>query len=612
MMRRILAARLGPRRDGGVALVMVIGVRGPRAAARSPPSPTRMGSPRKARTDQDWNAAWRRPTRQSRSTRAGSPTTPATSSTATRRDVRAGERVTCRPARSANPAFGLGPAGRGRTSPAPAVRRSSATRSTTRSTTRRDAATALHRPRRRRDAVARRRPPAARLHRLPLLHQLRDHRPGDLRRDRTCEIDRYARSQLHDPPPSGCGAINFRAGDVIDGPLHTNDAFQIDGAPSSKGWTTTSYNPATGLNYSGHRHAVVPGDAGRRARCTGTILAMPATNTQMKKETRPDLPLDVPRPGCLYTGPTKIVFKANGKMTVTSPWTKVTSPVRPARNNAPGAGLPARRGPRLEPPARRSKHRTTTSCSSRTCRRTSTDPNYWATGTRPARRCAWPRATRRPGTNSGTRASRQPGGLPRRGRVRRRPPASTAAATGTSSSRATSTPRPRSRRENYIYVTGDTTYARRQTTTSSASSARTRSGCGTRRSRSHRGRDDATLSRRVLSAPSVRLQAHLEHAVPVRRPHVLRVGQRTDRDTDHQIARSCRSRTRSWCRTTTAAPPRHPDRQRCHRPEVPWHGRHGSGGGVSHRVPQGLQVRQAVRLRRAAQVPLARSRPPTG
>jgi hypothetical protein len=53
-------------------------------------------------------------------------------------------------------------------------------------------------------------------------------------------------------------------------------------------------------------------------------IEMPSTNLQMKRETRTDLPVEVQRPGCLYTGPTSIVFTSNGKMTVKSPWTKKT------------------------------------------------------------------------------------------------------------------------------------------------------------------------------------------------------------------------------------------------------------------------------------------------
>jgi hypothetical protein len=49
---------------------------------------------------------------------------------------------------------------------------------------------------------------------------------------------------------------------------------------------------------------------------------MPATNTAMKAQTYTDL---TRTPGCLYTGPTRITFTADGKMNVVSPWTRVTN-----------------------------------------------------------------------------------------------------------------------------------------------------------------------------------------------------------------------------------------------------------------------------------------------
>jgi hypothetical protein len=51
---------------------------------------------------------------------------------------------------------------------------------------------------------------------------------------------------------------------------------------------------------------------------------MPETNSEMRKETRSDLPSEVPDPGCLYTGPTVIDLNGDGTMTVWSPYTKKT------------------------------------------------------------------------------------------------------------------------------------------------------------------------------------------------------------------------------------------------------------------------------------------------
>jgi hypothetical protein len=132
-------------------------------------------------------------------------------------------------------------------------------------------------------------------------------------------------------PSSGCGEIAFGSGDTIAGPAHSNDTMRICQATFTSSVTTT-YKPASGKAYA----AV---DSNNNA-CTGQKFAtgttgpsfesridMPATNAQQKRETRTDLRTDVPRPGCLYTGPTDIQFKVIdgvGKMIVKSPDTVVT------------------------------------------------------------------------------------------------------------------------------------------------------------------------------------------------------------------------------------------------------------------------------------------------
>lgn len=150
-------------------------------------------------------------------------------------------------------------------------------------------------------------------------------------------------------PTSGCGAIAFGAFDVINGPMHTNDTFRSCGS-TFNGAVTTSYYPTSGDAYT-------RGNANTNGCPNGTVesfpkgkpvsvstLDLPPTNKKMFNEVRTDIPLDTPRPGCLYTGPTKIVFNANGTMTVRSPWTKVTrvsnalgtAGTTPAECGAPG------------------------------------------------------------------------------------------------------------------------------------------------------------------------------------------------------------------------------------------------------------------------------------
>ena len=462
-MRRILAARLGPRREEGIALLMVIGVSLVLALLAISAVSYAIGSQRKARSDQDWNAAMAAAyaaVEEYQSRLANDPgyfVYGNPSATFAPTSV-----VTLPTGASANPAFGLGASGAwaniAGSGGAAQFRYEVDNSKYYSSGTLRLRATGR--------AGGETRSLVADLRQRGFIdflyftnYEIID--PVISGATGTCEIYRYAgRSTAN--PPSGCGAINFRTGDVIDGPLHTNDAFQIDGNPVFKGWTTTSYNPTTGLNYFGTGTPSFPAMPGGKP-VYEPILAMPATNTELKKETRPDLPLDVPRPGCLYTGPTKIVFKANGKMQVTSPWTKVTSPVA-AAPTTPGAALRARPAS-ARPPARRSTHRTTTSCSCRTCRRC---PPTRTTGPRerPAPRCAWPRATRRPGRTSGTlRATRWATQRPASTSPTR---ASTGAATGTSSSRGPSTPRPPSRRRT-TSTSSTTSRTPALTTTSSAS-----------------------------------------------------------------------------------------------------------------------------------------------
>ncbi|MFF9565289.1 hypothetical protein ACF1AJ_18220 [Leifsonia sp. NPDC014704] len=126
---------------------------------------------------------------------------------------------------------------------------------------------------------------------------------------------------------SGCSEIAFGNGDVVNGPVHSNDAIRVCDAEFTQS-VTTAYNPTSGKRY-------IAKDSNGNT-CTGQkfddptaptyspVVGMPPTNAAMKNEVRSDLPIDVPRPGCLYTGPTSIVYNSDGTMTIRSPWTKST------------------------------------------------------------------------------------------------------------------------------------------------------------------------------------------------------------------------------------------------------------------------------------------------
>jgi len=139
-----------------------------------------------------------------------------------------------------------------------------------------------------------------------------------------------------------CSEIAFGSSDRIEGPAHSNDTMRICDATFT-GTVTTAFNPTTGIRY----RAQDSNNGG----CTGAkftlpnspayspVIGMPATNSELRREVRSDLPGEVPRPGCLYTGPTTITFSSNGNMTVRSPWTKATNVAgSPAKSGSTPAG----------------------------------------------------------------------------------------------------------------------------------------------------------------------------------------------------------------------------------------------------------------------------------
>lgn len=179
---------------------------------------------------------------------------------------------------------------------------------------------------------------------------------------------------------SGCGDIRFASSDVINGPVHTNDTLLICEA-TFNGTVTTSNSVDKG---SGRLYIRDSGCGSANFNSGGLAYAptigMPDTNGAMKRETRSDLTTDgVPNPGCLYTGPTSIVFNADGTMTVKSPWTKKTQ----ITGDPPtGGSTPAMCGTTT---ALRSSSGATITVPDRNLvfvqnvPTVSSDPNYWST-----------------------------------------------------------------------------------------------------------------------------------------------------------------------------------------------------------------------------------------
>jgi hypothetical protein len=123
-----------------------------------------------------------------------------------------------------------------------------------------------------------------------------------------------------------CTDQTFPQWDVVDGPLHTNDALLINGntasgGPRFNGDTSSSYQPASGnrwvstpwANPNPDSPVVTTAGDPRYA----DPLTLPPSNVEIKSLTNPGAG------GCVFTGPTAIRLNNNGTMDVVSPFSKV-------------------------------------------------------------------------------------------------------------------------------------------------------------------------------------------------------------------------------------------------------------------------------------------------
>jgi hypothetical protein len=131
-----------------------------------------------------------------------------------------------------------------------------------------------------------------------------------------------------------CTEIQFTTGDEIKGPLHSNDALQVNGSVlfsrprTESSWPACQTNPAMncwwgtgtpkGASEGGYKPTYAP------------PIQMPPGNETLLQHVAPriDKPGAPPGEGCLYTGATRITF-VDDMMKVYSPNT--TNPATPAR-----------------------------------------------------------------------------------------------------------------------------------------------------------------------------------------------------------------------------------------------------------------------------------------
>jgi hypothetical protein len=140
------------------------------------------------------------------------------------------------------------------------------------------------------------------------------------------------------PGSGSCNQIRFVSGDVINGPIHSNDRIYICGTPVFRGDASTTApgsvvaNPPSGNLWTGDSGCSnSPSFQGRFNKLfweqkltppdSNTSLACYADATRSGCAGVPD----ALRTGCLYTGPTLINFRSNGNMDVYSPYTRRSS-----------------------------------------------------------------------------------------------------------------------------------------------------------------------------------------------------------------------------------------------------------------------------------------------
>ena len=118
-----------------------------------------------------------------------------------------------------------------------------------------------------------------------------------------------------------CGEIQWTSNDVIQGPLHSNDALQINGSVLFTDPLTESSwsNPPSSNRWWG---TGTPSSSGYRP-VYGAPIPLPSGNTTLLQYVEPDADGDAGTPvgpGCYYTGATRIIFTGT-TMKVLSPYT---------------------------------------------------------------------------------------------------------------------------------------------------------------------------------------------------------------------------------------------------------------------------------------------------
>ncbi len=183
-------------------------------------------------------------------------------------------------------------------------------------------------------------------------------------------------------PNTACDPVQFISGDLLGGPIRTNDEFTICGARFKQTVQSTAangvYNRPSGCSAPTFDQTSATNPQPAHV----TSLVLPQTNGNMAQAARSDINAN---PGCLYTGPTSITFNADGSMNVVSPWSLATQ-ISQKADGSYGGSMPAMCGSKSDLSSATGAKVTLSSnlVFVQTVPTTVGDPNYWAAGSQPA------------------------------------------------------------------------------------------------------------------------------------------------------------------------------------------------------------------------------------
>jgi hypothetical protein len=132
---------------------------------------------------------------------------------------------------------------------------------------------------------------------------------------------------------NGCSEIQWTGGDTVRGPLHSNDALQINGSVNFTDPRTESSWPA--LNVATPPAQTWWTTTGQGAPLAGfspryaAPLSLPAGNSELLQQVEPDVDGDgAVGPGCYYTGATRIIFQGTSMRVYSPSTTRAGTPSR--------------------------------------------------------------------------------------------------------------------------------------------------------------------------------------------------------------------------------------------------------------------------------------------